>query len=58
MSSEFESNEDIPNKSRKDVVRPKTYKRNIIKKSRTHGKEYANLKGKKICRKTLPHEIK
>jgi hypothetical protein len=49
MSSESESNEDIPNKRRKGVVRPQTYKRNIIKESRTHGKEYINYKGKKIC---------
>lgn len=33
MSSESESNEDVPNKRRKGVVRPKTYKRNVIKES-------------------------
>ncbi|KAL4131009.1 hypothetical protein QTP88_008369 [Uroleucon formosanum] len=58
MSNESESNEDIPNKRRKGVIRPKTYKRNIIKESRTHGKEYINYKGNKICQKTPPHEIK
>lgn len=58
MSSESESNEEIPNKRRKGVVRPETYKRNIIKESRTHGKEYINYKGKTICQKTSPHEIK
>jgi len=58
MPSESESNEEIPNKRRKGVVRPETYKRNIIKESRTHGKEYINYKGKTICQKTPPHEIK
>lgn len=57
MLSESESNEKIPNKRREGVVRPKTYKRNIIKKSRTQRKEYINYKNKTIYQKT-PHEIK